>query len=238
MNQKKGKLDESKEWYRKTLNQRMDKLAETREWYKETLARRVIKSLERNNMAGVYVRTKEEALDKVINLIPEGSKVGLGGSLSLEQIGLQEVLRAGNYRFVEREAPGLSEDEAQELRKESITADVFLTSTNALTMDGKLVNIDGSGNRVAAISFGPGKVIVVAGINKIVPDFEAAIRRIKDYVTPIHAGRRDRPVPCAQTGVCVDCHTPARMCNVVCIIENQRYKDRMTIIIVGEELGL
>ncbi len=220
------------------MSQQMDKLAETRERYKETLARRVIKSLERNNMTGLYVRTKEEALDKVISLIPEGSKVGFGGSLSLDQIGVKDVLRAGNYHFIDRNLPGLSEDEVNKQQKECLLADVFLTSTNALTMDGKLVNIDGSGNRVAAISFGPSKVIVVAGINKIVPDLDAAMKRIKDYVTPIHAGRRDRHVPCAQTGVCVDCHTPARMCNIVCIIENQRQKDRITVVIVGEELGL
>ncbi|MFC2041032.1 lactate utilization protein [Chloroflexota bacterium] len=220
------------------MSQRMGKLAETREWYKETLAGRVIKSLEKNNMAGLYVRTKEEALDKVISLIPEGSKVGFGGSLSLDQIGVKDVLREGNYHFIDRNIPGLSGDEIDRLRKESLLADVFLTSTNALTMDGKLVNIDGYGNRVAAISFGPGKVIVVAGINKIVSDLEAAMKRIKDYTTPIHAGRRDSAVPCAKTGVCVDCHTPQRLCNIVCIIEGQRRKDRMTVIIVGEELGL
>ncbi len=105
-------------------------------------------------------------------------------------------------------------------------------------MDGKLVNIDGYGNRVAAISFGPTKVIVVAGINKIVPDLDAAMKRIKDYVAPLHAGLRDFAVPCAQMGVCVDCHAPRRMCNIVCIIENQRWKDRITVVIVGEELGL
>ncbi|MFC1989259.1 lactate utilization protein [Chloroflexota bacterium] len=220
------------------MSQQMGKLAETREWYKETLASRVIKSLEKNNMTGVYVRTKEEALDKVISLIPEGSKVGFGGSLSLDQIGVKDVLRKGNYHFIDRNVPGLSEDEVDKLRKESLLADVFLTSTNALTVDGKLVNIDGYGNRVAAISFGPGKVIVVAGINKIVPDLEAAMRRIKDYATPIHAVRLNRPVPCAQTGVCVDCHAPQRLCNIVCIIESQRSKDRIIVIIVGEELGL
>jgi L-lactate utilization protein LutB len=220
------------------MNQRMDKLVETREWYKDKLAQKVIKSLERNNITGFYVKTKEEALQKVISLIPEGSKVGSGGSLSLEEIGVKNVLRAGNYHLIERSTQSLVGDEAEATRRESQLADVFLTSTNALTMDGKLVNVDGFGNRVAAISYGPKKVIVVAGINKIVPDVDAAMRRIKDYVAPIHARRRDRPVPCAQTGVCVDCHAPERSCNVVSIIENQRDRSRMTVIIVGEELGL
>lgn len=220
------------------MEKQMKKLAETRHWYNEMLAGRVIKSLEKNSMNGLYVQTKEEVLEKVISLIPEGSKVGTGGSLSLDQIGVKDVLRTGNYSFIDRNLPGLSEEESHQMRRDSLHADVFLTSTNALTMDGKLVNIDGTGNRVAAISYGPTKVIVVAGINKIVGDLEAAIRRIKDYVTPLHARRRDRSVPCAKTGVCVDCKIPERSCNIVTIIEHQRQKDRITIIIVGEELGL
>ena len=220
------------------MEQRMAKLVEAREWYGEALADKVIKSLEKNNMTALYVKTKEEALSKVLSLIPEASTVGFGGSLSLDQIGVKDVLRVGNYNFIDRDAPGLSEDEVNQMRKDSLLADVFLMSTNALTMDGKLVNIDGFGNRVAALTFGPDKVIVVAGINKIVPDVEAAMRRIKDYVTPLHARRRERPVPCAKAGMCVDCRVPERSCNIVCIIEHQRRKDRITVIIVGEELGL
>lgn len=220
------------------MDKQMEKLVETKHWYNEMLAGRVIKSLEKNSMNGIYVQTKEEVLEKVISLIPEGSKVGTGGSLTLDQIGVKDMLRKGNFSFIDRNLPGLSEEESHQMRRDSLHADVFLTSTNALTMDGKLVNIDGTGNRVAAISYGPTKVIVVAGINKIVTDLEAAIRRIKDYVTPLHARRRDRSVPCAKAGVCVDCKIPERSCNIVTIIEHQRHKDRITIIIVGEELGL
>ena len=220
------------------MNQQMDALAESRERYKETLARRVIKSLERNNMTGLYVKTKKEALDKVISWIPEGSKVGFGGSLSLDEIGAKDVLRVGNYHFIDRDKAGLTEEEMYELRKESLLADVFLMSTNALTMDGKLVNIDGVGNRVAALAFGPPKVIIVAGINKIVSDVEAAVQRIKNYIAPIHARRRGFSLPCAQTGRCVDCHALRRFCNAVVTIEHQYQKDRIIVIIVGEELGL
>lgn len=220
------------------MDKQMEKLVETKHWYNEMLAGRVIKSLKKNSMNGIYVQTKEEVLEKVISLIPEGSKVGTGGSLTLDQIGVKDMLRKGNFSFIDRNLPGLSEEESHQMRRDSLHADVFLTSTNALTMDGKLVNIDGTGNRVAAISYGPTKVIVVAGINKIVTDLEAAIRRIKDYVTPLHARRRDRSVPCAKAGVCVDCKIPERSCNIVTIIEHQRQKDRIKIIIVGEELGL
>ena len=216
----------------------MDKVSEIKEWYKETLIHRAIESLEKNNMTGFYVKTREEAREKLLSLIPVGSKVGFGGSLSLDQIGVKDLLRAGNYYFIDRDKPQLTEEEKYDLRKESLLADVFLMSTNALTMDGKLVNIDGVGNRVAALIFGPARVIIVAGINKIVPDLEAARQRIKDYVAPIHARRLGLPLPCAQTGKCVDCRNPLRFCNAVVTIEHQYQKDRITVIIVGEDLGL
>ncbi|MBA7505966.1 hypothetical protein ES706_04646 [subsurface metagenome] len=216
----------------------MDNVTEVKEWYKETLAHRVIDSLEKNNMTAFYVKTGEEARERVLSLIPVGSKVGYGGSLSLDQIGVKDVLRAGNYQLIDRHKPQLTPEEKDDLRKESLLVDVFLMSTNAVTMDGKLVNIDGIGNRVAALIFGPPKVIVVAGINKIVPDTEAARQRIKNYVAPIHARRLGLPLPCAETGKCLDCRSPLRFCNAVVTIEHQYQKDRITVIIVGEDLGL
>ncbi len=223
---------------RANLNHEMEKTIDSKEWYNETLAGRVISSLERNNMTGVYAKTKEEAVEKALSLIPKGSKVGHGGSLTLEQIGIMDALRKGDFNFLDRRKPGLSEDEIERLRRESLLTDVFLMSTNALTLDGKLVNIDGYGNRVAALCYGPSKVIIIAGINKVVPDQEAAIQRIKNYVAPLHARRRDRPLPCAKTGTCVDCRTTQRSCNIVSIVEHQRQKDRITVIICGEDLGL
>jgi len=218
---------------------KMDKITEIKEWYKETLAHKVIDSLEKNNIPAFYVKTKEEAREKILSLIPMGSKVGFGGSVSLNQIGVKDALRTGNYHLIDRDKPGLTEEEINELRKESLLADVFLTSTNALTIDGKLVNIDGVGNRVAALVFGPSKVIIVAGINKIVPDLEAAMWRIKNYAAPMNARRLERLLPCAQTGKCVDCRAPTRFCNAVVTIEHQYQNDnRIIVIIVGEELGL
>ena len=220
------------------LDLEMEKVVEAKEWYNETLAGKVINSLEKNNMTGIYTKTKEEAVEKAFSLIPEGSKVTHGGSLTLEQLGIPDGLRKGDFHFIDRRKPGASEDEIERLRGESMLADVFLMSTNALTMDGKLVNIDGTGNRVALLSYGPSKVIIIAGINKIVPDQEAAMQRLKNYVAPIHARRRDRPLPCAKTGTCVDCRVAERFCNIVTTIENQRQKNRITVIICGEELGL
>lgn len=215
-----------------------EKAIKSKEWYKETLTGRVIDSLQRNNMTGFYTKTKEEAVEKALSLIPKGSKVGYGQSLTLEQTGIMDALAKGDFHFLDRRKPELSKDEVERLRRESLLADVFLMSTNALTTDGKLVNIDGHGNRVAALIYGPSKVIIIAGVNKIVSDQEAAIQRIKNYVAPLHAWRRGRPLPCAKTGTCVDCRAPRRMCNIVTIIEHQRQKGRITVIICGEELGL
>jgi L-lactate utilization protein LutB len=217
-----------------------DKLSETYRWYKEKLAKETIESLEKNNISACYVDTAEEACSKVISLIPQGSKVGYGGSLTLEQLNIMEVLRKGNYDFIDRKSPEISEIDNYRLRRESLLADVFLMSTNALTMGGQLVNIDGRGNRTAALIFGPSKVIVIAGINKVVPNIEAAIYRIKNYVAPIHAKRRDRKLPCAKEGRCVNCHAPKRFCNSLVITEHQylENKERLMVIIVGEELGL
>ncbi len=219
-------------------NEEKEQLIEAEMWYREAMAGKVIAALKKNNITGIYVETKEEARKQVLSMIPEGSKVAQGGSLSLSQAGIIDALRQGNYNFMDRLKPGLSEAEVEALRRESLLADIFLMSTNALTMDGKLVNIDGYGNRVAALSYGPLKVIILAGLNKVVPDQEAAVRRIKDYVAPIHARRRNRPVPCAKTGVCVDCRAPERSCNILSVIEHQRDKERITVVLCGEDLGL
>jgi len=232
------RLERRNALHREDSDTEMKKANESKEWYREKLVDRVIDSLEKNNMTGIYAKTKGEAMERALSLIPRGSKVGHGGSLTLEQIGIMDALRKGDFHFIDRRRPELSEDEIDALRKESLLSDVFLTSTNALTVDGKLVNVDGCGNRVAALSYGPSRVIVVAGINKIVQDQEAAMERIRNYVAPVHARRQNRPVPCAKTGTCVDCRTTKRSCNIVTTIEYQRRKDRITVIICGEELGL
>jgi hypothetical protein len=215
-----------------------DALTKSKKWFNEKLAQKVIESMGKNNISEFYVESEDEAREKLLSMIPEGSKLGYGGSVTLEQIGAIHAFRSGNYDFIDRHRPGISEKEQYKLRQESLLADVFVMSTNAITMDGKLVNIDGTGNRVAALIFGPSKVIVVAGVNKIVSDVNAAMDRIKNYVTPIHARRRDKHLPCAKTGYCIDCSAPERSCNAVVTIEHQRQKERITVIIVGKELGL
>ena len=214
------------------------KLEEARESLKQVLVQEVIGALKKNQIEAFYAPNREEAFKMVMDRIPPGSKVGYGGSLTLEELGIKSALKQGNYRFVDRERPGVSPEELFELRRQCLLSDVFLSSANAITRDGKLVNIDAFGNRVAALAFGPSKVIVVAGVNKVVDDLDRALDRIRNYVTPLHTRRRGWKVPCAQTGSCADCRSPERICGFVSVMEFQRDKGRVTVILVGEPLGL
>jgi hypothetical protein len=175
----------------------------------------------------------------VFKLIAQGATVGLGGSVTLNECGIIEALRNGDYNLIDRYKKGLSKEEMKKLYVEALSADVFLSSTNAITQDGKLINIDGRGSRVAALMYGPKKVIIVTGTNKIVEDVEGGIRRIKLWAAPFNCVRLNLNTSCARTGICNDlaCTQPDRICNEVAIIEGQRESDRMTVIIVGQELG-
>ena len=205
----------------------------------------LIKRLGENNIAAVYVENRRNALEEVMSMIPERSVVGFGDSLTLRQIGVVDALKKGDYTFLDPWSPGISVEENVKLKKRALTSDVFVTGTNALTLDGKIVNVDGHGNRVAAMLFGPDKVIIVVGVNKIVEDVEEALKKIRDRTAPLNVGRHpdlDPMPPCGVTGVCSDCSSPWRICNKTVIIEreynNSRYKPIMTVVIVGEELGI
>jgi hypothetical protein len=205
----------------------------------------LIARLQANNLSATYVPDRHAACDLILSLIPEGAVVGYGDSLTLRQIGVVDALEQGSYCFLNPWEPGISVEENLRRKRRALTADVFVTGTNALTMDGQLVNVDGHGNRVAAMLFGPGKVIVVVGVNKIVPDLEAAFVRIREVAAPRNVGRHsdfDPMPPCGVTGECSDCASPWRICNKTTIIEreysNNKYSPVMTVIIVGEELGL
>jgi len=205
----------------------------------------LIEKLSGNNITAFYVKDREEALRKVMSMIPEGSTVGIGDSVTLVQIGVVDVLEKGNYVSLNPWKLGTSTEESINLKKRSLTSDVFVTGTNALTLDGKIVNVDGLGNRVAAMLFGPDKVIIVIGINKIVENLEEALARIRNKAAPLNVKRHpyfDPMPPCGITGVCSDCSSPWRICNKTVIIErefsNSKYQPIMTVVIVGEELGI
>lgn len=205
----------------------------------------LIEKLAENNIPAFYLKSGEDAFNKVMTMIPEGSTVGFGDSVTLRQIGVIDALEAGSYVFLNPWRPGISVEENIELKKQALTSDVFVTGTNALTLDGKIVNVDGLGNRVAAILFGPGKVIIVIGINKIVENLKEALDRIRNIAAPLNVKRHpefDPMPPCGLTGECTDCSSPWRICNKTVIIESQfnnnKYRPVITVVIVGEKLGL
>lgn len=211
------------------------------------LIRKTVASLRRNNMAALFLPGREEALEHVMSLIPEGSSIGLGDSATVEEMGLLDTLRKenkqGRYRLFDRYRKGITKEDVEDdgLNKyRALTADIFITGTNAITLDGKLVNIDGAGTRVAPLIFGPRKVIVVAGINKIVKDTEEGIRRIKEIAAPINARRHGyNDLPCVRTGKCNDCRSPQRICGYTVIVEraSSRDKGRINVVIIGERMG-
>lgn len=199
--------------------------------------KRTIVNLEKNNMNGYYVQTEEEALKKIEELISEGDTVSVGGSMTLFEIGVINLLRNGKYNFLDRYEEGLTPAKIKEVFRKSFFADAYFTGTNAITENGELYNVDGNGNRVAAMLYGPDKVIVVAGRNKIVKDLDQAILRVKETAAPANNVRLNRDNPCTKTGHCMDCKQDGRICNEYTVIKRQSNKDRIHVIIINKELG-
>lgn len=206
-------------------------------WVNEKKIENVISALDKNNMCGYYIKTKEELIDKIQELVVEGSTVGCGGSMSLFETGVIDHLRSGRYNFLDRYKQGITENEVKEIYLKSFGVDAYFTSTNALTEAGELYNVDGTGNRVAAMLYGPEKVIVICGVNKIVKDVEAAIERNKKVCAPANAKRLNKKTPCAKVGYCINCTSEDRICNEYILIKRQRVKGRIHVIILNENLG-
>ena len=199
----------------------------------ELLAQTVIKGLKSRNMTGYYAATKEEALQTALSLIPEGSSVTMGGGMSVHEIGLVEALKNGNYDFIDRDA---YEDKRAAMLK-AYDADVFLCSSNAITQDGILVNIDGNANRVSAIAQGPRKVIMIVGMNKVCDDWDGAMKRARNVAAPINTQRFGLSTPCTKTGTCMDCKSPDTICCQFLITRYSRHADRIHVILVNDSLG-
>jgi LUD domain len=207
------------------------------EW-NEKVARKIIKNLEKRRMAGSYTASAVKAKEEIIDMIPQGATVFRCGSMSAVGMGLWDSIAAlPEVTLIDPYRPELSPEEAMELRRRGLTADVMIASTNAITLDGRLVNLDGMGNRVAAMAFGPKKVILVVGMNKVAPDLESAMARVKHYAAPVNNIRYGLKNPCVETGLCSDCKTPQRICNMWSIIEGHMIKDRIHVKLVGENLG-
>ena len=199
----------------------------------ELLAQKVIQGLKSRNMTGYYAATKEEALAQALALIPEGSSVTMGGAMSAHEIGLVEALKAGNYNFIDRDA--MTDKRAAMLA--AYDADFFLTSANAMTSDGEMVNIDGNSNRVSAIAQGPKKVLVIVGMNKICGDLDGAMKRARNVAAPTNAQRFGLNTPCAKTGACMNCKSPDTICCQFLITRFSRHADRIHVILVNDSLG-
>lgn len=201
---------------------------------------KLIDRLARNNIKALWAKDSQEALRLALSLIPPGALVGMGNSLTLRQTGIYDALVAGEYNLINQFEAGLSSGENLLRRRRGMLADVYFTGTNALTRNGELVNIDGKGNRVAAMMFGPDRVIVVAGRNKLVENVEEAWARLREKVAPALAKRLGRNTPCASSGVCSDCHAPERICRCYTVIRGQMPadRDRITVLLVDEDLGI
>ena len=205
----------------------------------------VIAALERNRMQGYYVPTRQEVPAKVAELMHDGDTVTVGGSMTLEQCGVMELLRSGRYHFLDRTAPRLTPEQVRQVYIDGFGSDALLCSANAITLNGELYNVDGNSNRVAMLAFGPRSVIVVAGCNKIVPDLQAAQQRVKQIAAPENAERLSCDTYCAHKGTCQGlsggmtdgCHSPGRICCTYLVQAHQREAGRIKVILVGEELG-
>ena len=199
----------------------------------ELLARTVIKGLESRNMSGYYASSREEALQIALNLIPEGLTVTMGGAMSAHEIGLVDALKNGRYHFIDRDA---YEDKRAAMLA-AYDADVFLSSANAITSDGVMVNIDGNSNRVSAIAQGPKKVVFIVGMNKVCGDIDGAIKRARNVAAPTNAQRFGLSTPCSKTGACMNCKSPDTICCQILITRYSRHADRIHVILVNDSLG-
>ena len=206
---------------------------------------KAMEALRKNRMQVDYVSDKEDAVALVKALIPVGSTVGTGGSRTLDETGVTDLLRSGDYIFFDRNNPAFTAEQRADFTAKSATADFYLCSSNAVTENGELYNVDGFSNRVAAIANGPKKVIMVVGINKIVPNLDTAIRRVKTIAAPLNTKRLNCETYCRETGVCMGleggmtdgCHSPARICCSYLVSAQQRVENRIHVILVGESLG-
>ena len=207
-----------------------------KERYFENAAATVIKNLKKRQMEGYYCPTRQEAVAKALSLMEAGAAVAWGGSMTIKETGLMDALHKGPYQLIDRELPKTPEEQ-RALYAQVIGCDTFFMGTNAITLDGELVNIDNRGNRVAFLCFGPRQVIILAGMNKLAPDRESALQRAHNMATPPNALRLDRKTPCAVSGRCSDCLVPDTLCSQIVITRRSSIPGRIKVILIGEELG-
>jgi len=199
----------------------------------------LIANLKRRNIEGHYFARREEAVKWICGAVPKGSLVAFGGSVTVVETGLVDALRKMDLQLLDRYRDGVTKEEINTMREQGVSADVLIASCNAVTKDGRLVSEDGLGNRVGGMIFGPKRVILIVGMNKLVGSVEEGIRRIKDVAAPMNSVRFGVETPCSKTGFCDDanCFPPARICNQLVVIESNGVDGRLDVVLVGEQLG-
>lgn len=201
------------------------------------LVDKVTKKLKQNNMQGYYVTNKNELITLLEQMIPENSTVGCGDSVTLEQLEVFDYLRAANIVFYDKHQDGLTSEEKREIYLKNFRADVFISGCNAITEEGEIINIDGNGSRVAPMIYGPNKVILVVGTNKITKDSSEAFKRARQIAAPFDAKRLEKDTPCTKIGKCVDCKSKNRICNDFVMISRQFDPNRIHVIIIDGNFG-
>jgi len=206
-------------------------------WYMEKQVERTLDNLKKHNMIGYFVQDEKELKTLLDQLIEDNSVIGVGDSMTLFETGTIEYFRERNLMFLDKYRKGITKEEKKNIYIKNFAADTFVCSTNALTQEGELYNIDGNGSRVAPMIYGPKQVIIIAGINKIVKNITEAEARVRNYAAPLDAKRLGKKTPCTELGYCIDCKSPERICNDFTIIRGQFDKERIKVIIVGKQLG-
>jgi len=204
--------------------------------YYENVANTIIQKLGKRQMEGYYCKDRETALKKALELIPKGSSVAWGGSVTIEETGLMDAIQKGDYQIINRDI-ATNLEEQRKIYGKICLSNFFLMSTNAITLEGELINIDGRGNRVAFLCYGPQNVLILAGMNKIVPNVESGIKRVRDIAAPPNAVRLNKKTPCATIGKCEDCYSPDCMCGQLVVTRRSGIPNRIKVILIGEELG-
>ena len=202
----------------------------------ETQAATILRHLKKRGMDGYYCPTSEAAVKQALSLLPRGASVSFGGSMTLSESGMMDALRSGDFKLIDRDTARTLE-EREEIYHQALSADYFFMSTNAITLDGQLVNVDGHGNRVAALIYGPKHVVLLVGMNKVAADVPEALSRVHEKAAPPNAIRLSKNTPCAKTGVCADCLSEDCICSQTVITRLNRIPGRITVILIGESLG-
>lgn len=207
------------------------------EWLNEKRIEKTIKALENNKINGYFVKNENELIKTIEKIVAKDATVSCGGSMTLFETGIIDYLRKGRYNFLDRYEEGLSAEDIKNIYRKSFFADAYFASTNAITENGELYNVDGNGNRVAAMIYGPDKVIIIAGVNKIVKNEAEAVERVKCIAAPANAKRLNRDTPCSETGYCAYCSSPDRICSSYVTIRKQSQKGRIHVILLNKNLG-